>query len=79
MGEGLLRVEGQGLLVGSQRRVGEAEHQRASGVVSHAAPAVHVLAMDVAVEDGHVLEGRQGRHHRVAIAGEPLPFGLEIE
>jgi hypothetical protein len=74
-----LAVEGDGFLVGRLGRVREGEDQRTGGQVAGAADLVQVLAVDVAVEDGDVLEWVEQLHHRVAIAGEPLPLRLEIE
>src|ERR1700677_2554986 len=35
--------------------------------------------MNMSVEHGHVLIRCQRVHHFVAVAGEPFPFGLEVE
>src|SRR5579872_2718783 len=38
-----------------------------------------VIAMDVSVQHRHVLERGQYVHHVVAVAGEPLPVGFQVE
>jgi len=40
---------------------------------------VLVLAVDVPVEHGDVLERRQQAYHLVAVAREPLPVGPQVE
>src|SRR4051812_34298570 len=40
---------------------------------------VYVVAMNVAVKDGHVLEWREHVEHGVAVAREPFPVRPQIE
>src|SRR5215469_2327460 len=72
-------VEGQRLFLRRRRRVGEGEDQRAGRVHFRAAGLVKILAMNVAVEHGHVLVRRQRVHNVVAVGGEPFPLGLQVE
>ena len=64
---------------GHRRRIGESEDQRAGCVVMDVAGLVFVVAMDVTVEDGHIVIGRQHVHYVIAIAGEPLPVRTQVK
>src|SRR6266568_1383480 len=77
--EGLILVEGYRLLLLDLVGVRKGEAQRAGGAVLRVPHGVVVLAMDVAVQHGHVLVGREEVHGLVAVRGEPLPVGPEVE
>jgi len=77
--EWLVFVERVWFLVRDFFGIGEGEHQRTGGVMMHVSFGVVIVAMDVSVENGHILKGIEDIHHVIAIAGEPLPVRLEVE
>src|SRR5262249_61300804 len=76
---GLRGVERDRLLLYDLLWIREREAQGAGREVPRVPDCVVVLAMDVAVEDGHVLVGGEEVHDLVAVRGEPLPVGTKIE
>src|SRR5260370_37682953 len=77
--ERLRLVEGHRFFYRRYRGVGEREDKRAGRIEFRAALLMKVLAMDMTVKHGHVFIRRERVHHLVAGAGEPFPFGLQIE
>src|SRR5260370_22323834 len=77
--ERLRLVEGHRFFYRRYRWVGEREDKRAGRIEFRAALLMEVLAMDMTVKHGHVFIRRERVHHVVAVAGEPFPFGLQIE
>src|SRR5579862_1309481 len=77
--ERLRLVEWRRLFLWRRFRIGECEDQRARRVKFGLADLMRVLAMNMAVEHGYVFVRSQRVHHVVAVAGEPFPFGLEVE